>query len=156
MIGGQVFGSVKMNGKQLPWDVDLDVDVSKKQWESVTKYVIPALQKKLKLSWGQNLFRKKKIFEQINKHADKKNLNLWFALTLIKVEVRQSVQMVTYVKLGKKSFTLEWTFLAVLALIFILIKKKLTDAARRLKNLLVQFYAPFFAYFSISFKLAVS
>jgi len=52
LIGGQVFGSVKMNGKQLPWDVDLDVDVSKEQWDSVTKYVIPALQKKLKLSGG--------------------------------------------------------------------------------------------------------
>ena len=47
--------------KQLPWDVDLDVDVSKEQWDSVTKYVIPALQKKLKLSSGQNSFLKQDI-----------------------------------------------------------------------------------------------
>ena len=56
LTAGQVFGAVKMNGKQLPWDVDLDVDVSKEQWDSVTKYVIPALQKKLKLSWGHDIF----------------------------------------------------------------------------------------------------
>ena len=29
LTGGQVFGAVKMFGRQLPWDVDLDVDVAK-------------------------------------------------------------------------------------------------------------------------------
>ena len=52
----------------------MDVDVAKEQWDSVTKYVIPALQKKLKLSSGQNSFLKQDIWENSCGQEKSKNM----------------------------------------------------------------------------------
>ena len=47
----------------------MDVDVAKEQWDSVTKYVIPALQKKLKLSSGHSFILEVEYFTKIKRRV---------------------------------------------------------------------------------------
>ena len=70
----------------------MDVDVAKEQWDSVTEYVIPALQKKLKLSSGHSFILEVEYFTKIERRNYLKIKS--FAI----YSVKQFLAKITYIK----------------------------------------------------------